>query len=180
MQFEIEESVDHPASIVLGTMMHQLEELTPYRSRLDRLITEHSETLSDGRFKVVRRSEATVQSVPLIFRAFINEGMLSWTEEAIWSPEKFCARWTIRNTLAHLYNCTGVNFFEPHSDNSESRTRIRITGHITIYPDKIPGVPTFVASRLIPKAEKLIVQLIKPDLIEVASALQKYLDKKSL
>jgi hypothetical protein len=178
MQFEKVTTVSHPAALVLETMMHKLEELTPYRSRLHDLKTEIKEELDNGDIRTLRCCQAVVQSVPTIFRAFVDEGMLVWQDDSIWTPRQYRATWTINNGLGHLYKCHGVNYFEPDPSHPNKSTRIRITGEISIDPEKIPGVPAFVARRLVPRAERIIINLIEPDLAEVAVALQKYLDQR--
>lgn len=178
MQFQKEVSVSHPASKVLDTMMNRLEDLTPFRSRLSTLETVSRDVLSDGRVKLLRRCEAFIHSVPTLFRPFLSEGMLTWDEEAVWTPEEFSADWSITNSLGHLYTCSGRNYFAPHP-NTENVTTIKIGGEINIDPEQVPGVPTFVARRLVPRAERVIISLIEPDLIEIATALQSYLDQNN-
>ncbi|MDF1665209.1 MAG: hypothetical protein P1V97_25830, partial [Planctomycetota bacterium] len=114
MQFQKEVSVSHPSSVVLDTMMNRLEDLTPFRSRLSDLKTLSREVLGDGRIKLLRRCEAFIHSVPMLFRPFLSEGMLTWDEEALWTPAEFFAEWSINNSLSHLYTCTGRNYFGPH------------------------------------------------------------------
>lgn len=177
MDFQKEVSVPHPSGLVLDTMMNRLEDLTPFRSRLSELETVSREELADGRVKLLRRCQAMVHSVPSLFRPFLSEGMLTWDEEALWNPSQYIADWSIHNSLGHLYTCEGQNYFGPHPNNKDI-TRIKIEGKITIDPKKVPGIPTFVAARLVPRAESIIISLIEPDLLEIATALHQYLDTK--
>ncbi|MEZ4269537.1 MAG: hypothetical protein R3F39_24520 [Myxococcota bacterium] len=55
-------------------------------------------------------------------------------------------------------------------------TLVRISGDLEIFADKLPGVPSFIGKRIAPQVEKFVVNMITPNLVELAPGLQGYLD----
>ena len=52
---------------------------------------------------------------------------------------------------------------------------LRIRGDLDVSLSGIPGVPRFLASRVAPHVEKYIVQLLTPNLLAVATGLERFL-----
>jgi hypothetical protein len=96
----------------------------------------------------------------------------------MWTPSEYKVDWTLTTNLSKFYDCSGTNYFEPHPKEPESATRIRITGQLEVHADKLPAVPSFLASRLKPQVEKFVIDLLAPNLTETAEGLQAYLDEK--
>ena len=74
-----------------------------------------------------------------------------------------------------LYDCSGVNYFE---ETPEGTTKIRLTGSLVVYPQRVPGIPRLLARRLSPAIEKFLIELVTPNLRQLPAALQTYLDAR--
>jgi hypothetical protein len=181
MHFEKTSKISHPASAVLDTMIERMEAIVPFLPNIESIETQKKQKLRDGRVRIERRWQGTSDSAPAAVRPFLSRDLMAWIDRALWTPADYKVEWahsTCSSGVARLYGCSGVNFFGPDPDDPENATRIRITGDLTVYPDQLPGVPGFIASRLAPQVEKFIIELIAPNLTDVASGLQRYLDRE--
>ena len=120
-----------------------------------------------------------MDNAPSALKPFLSDEVMGWTDTAIWTPAEYKVDWTLSTSMGGLYDCSGTNFFEPDPANPESGTRMRVTGTLQVYPDRLPGLPKFLGKRLAPQVEKFVVGLITPNLTDVADGLQGYLDAKA-
>lgn len=177
MRFDKESKVSHPASLVLETMIDRMHEIVPFLPNVDGIVQKTREDRDDGTIYIVRRWQGTPDSAPSAIRPFLTQDLLGWIDKATWHPEEWRVHWELETPVGgSLYVCSGDNYFEPHPDDPETHTRIRITGDLVVYPDRLPGVPRFLGKRLAPQVERFVVQLITPNLTDVATGLQGYLD----
>ena len=179
MEFDSESLVSHPAQAVLETMIERMEDIVPFLDTVEAIELMSREDLGDGRIRIVRRWQGSESSAPPALAAFVTPEMLSWVDTAIWVPEEFYVDWTIETSMSKLYECGGRNSFGPSPADPDAATLMRVKGSLTVYPDKVPGVPGFLARRLAPQVEKFVVNLLKPNLMDVAKGLQGYLDDRS-
>ena len=179
MHFEAVNTVSHPAALVLETMIERMEAIVPFLPNVESIETLERKRLKNERIRIRRRWQGEADSMPAALRPFLPRDILAWLDTAVWVPTEYRVEWaqsTCVAGVAQLYNCSGVNYFEPHPDDPQHRTRIRITGNLQIHPERLPGVPRFLAERLAPQVEKFIVGLITPNLTDLATGLQRYFD----
>lgn len=179
MEFDSESLVSHPASAVLETMVDRMEDIVPFLDTVEAIEEISREDLGDGRIRIIRRWQGSESSAPPALKAFVTPEMLAWIDTAIWVPAEHYVDWTIATSMSELYACGGRNSFGPAPADPEGSTLMRVKGSLTVYPDKVPGVPGFLARRLAPQVEKFVVNLLKPNLMDVAKGLQGYLDDRS-
>ena len=55
-------------------------------------------------------------------------------------------------------------------------TIVQMSGEFVIHPEKVPGVPAFMARRLAPTLEKFVVGLLQPNLKRSNQAVESYLE----
>lgn len=178
MEFDSESLVSHPAQAVLDTMIERMEDIVPFLDTVEGIEVISREDLDDGRIRIVRRWQGSESSAPPALAAFVTPEMLSWVDTAIWVPDEFYVDWSIETSMSDLYTCGGRNSFGPAPSDPDNATLMRVKGSLTVYPDKVPGVPGFLARRLAPQVEKFVVNLLKPNLMDVAKGLQGYLDDR--
>lgn len=84
------------------------------------------------------------------------------------------AEWRLEPTIGgRLFECTGTTSMLAAGDD---RCRIKIEGEINVYPDRLPGVPRLLASRIRGPVEQFIVNMIVPNLQSMARGVQAYFD----
>ncbi|MEE2780114.1 MAG: hypothetical protein VYE15_06305 [Myxococcota bacterium] len=179
IHFEEERRVSHPADLVLETMVERMESIVPFLKTVEAIETISREELGDGRFRILRRWQGTDAGAPEKLRPFLSRESLAWMDTADWTPADYRVDWRIDTSAGKLYECSGTNFFGPHPEDPEGSTLIRVTGDLAVYPDRLPGVPGFLGRRMAPTVEKFVVNLLTPNLIELAVGLQGYLDDQS-
>lgn len=176
MEFKSEKRLDQKAQSVLDIMIHRMEQIVPYMPTVDSIETQKFETRDNGQILVLRKWIGSADQAPAAIRSLVSKDMLTWYDEALWTPSEFKVEWKLSSSLGKLYDCGGVNSFGPHPDEPESACLIVISGDLKIYPDRIPGVPGFIARRVAPQVEKFIVKMISPNLTEVVDGLGRYFD----
>ncbi len=180
MQFEETSRVTHPASLILETMIERMEAIVPFLDNIESIETRSRQTLADGRLKIVRRWQGTADAVPMALRPFISRDLMGWIDTALWTPAQFKVEWShamCSENVAKLYECSGINYFEPDPDDPEHATCIRVTGELAVFPERL-GIPSFVGRRLAPQVEGFVVGLITPNLTGLAKGLQGYFDEQ--
>ncbi|HYD48786.1 MAG TPA: DUF2505 family protein [Terriglobales bacterium] len=180
MRFTKTSRVSHPASLVLDLMIHRMHDIVPFLPNVESIELRSKEDLDDGKIRIVRYWQGTADNLPSALRPFISKDVLGWTDTALWEPAEYKVDWTLStNVAAQLYECSGTNHFEPDPKDPEHTTRIRITGNLQVHPDQLPGVPRFLGSRLAPQIEKFVVDMLTPNLTDVAKGLQNYFDAQA-
>jgi hypothetical protein len=180
MRFDVSNRVTHPASLVLDTMIERMEEIVPFLANVERIETCERRELGDGRLRIVRRWQGAASAAPSALRPFLSRDLFAWIDTAMWTPAEYKVEWThttAMSAVAALYDCSGVNFFEPHPEVPAACTRVRVTGNLIVRAENFPGVPAFLGSRLAPQVERFIIGLITPNLESLAAGLQGYLDR---
>lgn len=175
MHFAEEREVTYKAELVLETMIERMQDIVPFLLSVESIETREKETLPDGRIRVVRYWQGKPDSAPAAVRPFVTKEHLGWIDTAIWTPSEFKVDWTLSTSMSKFYTCSGTNSFGPHPKNPET-TLVRISGDLEIFADKLPGVPSFIGKRIAPQVEKFVVNMITPNLVELAPGLQGYLD----
>jgi hypothetical protein len=175
MNFQKEETIGHPADLVLEIMIQRMEAIVPYLPNIERIDTLETKPLRDGRHRIIRRWQARKDTLSATLRPFIAAEWLAWIDDALWTPAEHKVDWSLSTKLGHLYDCSGTNYVAPDPKAPQQRTRIRIAGNLTVYPDRVPGIPALLSKRLAPTVERFIIDLITPNLTSVAKGLDRYL-----
>jgi len=179
MRFEEASAVTHPAALVLETLIERMEVIAPFLRNVERIDTLDRTDLAGGRVRIVRRWQGSPDSVPVAARRFVTPTMLAWLDTAVWTPADWRVEWshaTCVAGVAQLYECAGTNWFQP-DPAAPGTTHIRITGDLVVHPERVPGVPGFLARGLAPQVESFILGLLTPNLTGLAGGLQRYFDR---
>jgi len=179
MRFQRSSKVSHPAAVVLDIMMNRMDEVVPFMPSIESIELKEKKELPDGRVHIVRHWQGSPESLPGALRPFVPREALGWVDTAVWTPAEYKVDWTLTTGLSKFYDCSGTNYFEPHPKEPATATRIRITGNLYVHADRLPAVPSFLASRITPQVEKFVVDMLAPNLTETADGLQRYLDEKT-
>jgi hypothetical protein len=180
MRFAENGIVTHPAAVILETMIERMEVIAPFLRNVERIDTIDRTPLAGGRVRIVRRWQGSAASVPARLRRFVTPAMLAWLDTAVWHPDDHRVEWSHASCVpgvAQLYDCAGTNWFRPDPGAATTRTAIRITGELTVHPERVPGVPAFLGRTLAPQVESFVVGLVTPNLVGLADGLQRYFDR---
>jgi hypothetical protein len=171
MNFELTEDIPLAVDEVCALLRDRLPDLVPFLPSVDEI--EELERGADGDDVVIvnlwRGSRAMM---PALARPFVTRAMVTWKDYARWPGGAARVEWRLEpHSLASLFSCEGVNFIETSPGGG---ARLRITGELNLYPERIPGISPALARRLEPKLTPWIVARIKPNLSLVPQALQRF------
>jgi hypothetical protein len=111
--------------------------------------------------------------IPKVARAFVSESMLSWTDYATWHADARACDWrTIVRAFPDAVESAGRNVFEPVG---EGKTRLVIRGSLVVDAAKVPGVPRLLSRTVGEAVEKLLVEKISTNAVEVARGVERLL-----
>jgi hypothetical protein len=103
----------------------------------------------------------------------LEERFLSWDDYAVWDRDSWSCEWTIEPVaMREAVRCRGRSDF---IDLGGGRTRLEMTGELSIELDRVRGVPSFLAGSLGRTAESFFVRHITANLGSVSDALAAYL-----
>ena len=179
MELKADAQIPFPRALVYETYRDRLPELVPYLPDIASIEVESREDQVDGqpgKSRLVNRWRAKGDDVPKVAQAVIKPEMLAWLDHAVWNAEAWSCDWRIETQMfTDNVRCHGHNVYEER----EGITTLRIRGELDVSLSGVPGVPKFLASRVAPHVEKYIVRLLTPNLLAVASGLEKFLKDQS-
>ena len=121
---------------------------------------------------IVNLWEGSRAMMPAIARPFVTRAMVTWKDHARWPADRREIHWRLEpHALANLFTCEGVSFIE---ETPSGTTRLRITGELCVYPERIPGVSERMARKLAPKLTPWIIERVRPNLLQVPVALKAF------
>ena len=174
MDFEFIEPVSYPVEAVAYTLRDRLGELAKFLPEIDDIELVDRTVHSTDRLSIINLWQGNQQSAPKGVRPFVSRKMLAWRDVAEWYGDPLRVEWRFETLhFESLFTCSGVNYFEPTTDLS---AQIRLTGQLQVYPERVPGVPKFLAKRMGPTIEKWLINMITPNLKQLPRAIQALLD----
>ena len=176
MKFEYKELITHPLAIVYPVVRDRLIELPAHLPNVDFIQELSREEKEPGCHTIVNEWHGNATSAPAPVRPFLSDSMTNWRDYALWFDAEKEVQWRFETThFESLYTCEGVNYFE---EAGPSQTCIRLTGDLTVYPQRVPGVPRLLAKRLAPSVESFLMNLVTPNLKYMPHAVQALLDSE--
>jgi hypothetical protein len=175
MEFTCEGVIDAPVEVVYATLRDDLPKLVPFLDNVSAIAELERKPGTAGKTHVLNRWRADAGNVPSAVRPFLKPEMLEWLDHAEWDDTGRHVDWWIEPpTFKDLYRCQGRNSVEERG----SSAAIVIRAKLTLDPDKIPGVPGFLARKVAPAVEGYMVERIRPNLAGLAVGVGRYLKAK--
>jgi len=175
MEIHSAEIIDFAIDVVFPLVRDNLNELIPYMQNVKRIETESREAAGEGRIRLVNRWHAKGE-VPKVVQTIVKPEMLTWLDTAIWDDGQKTCQWEITPMFFKgNVSCSGTNYYKPQG---KDRTKLEITGDLTIQVKGIPGVPRLLEKKIASQIEKFIVKLLTPNLTSLARGISQYLTEK--
>lgn len=172
LKFSLTDEIPFPRDVVYATHRDKLLELVPYLPNVKSVVIQ-SRTVEGPVMKLVNLWTGTTDDVPAVIRPLVKPEMLTWVDRATWDESKWRTDWDITITaLAEAVTAKGFNTFR----EEDGETILQMQGEFTIHPDKVPGVPGFVARAAAPTLEKFVVGLLEPNLRRTNAAVRRYIE----
>jgi len=172
MHLSAEATIPFPRARVFEAYRDRLPEMIPYLPNIRGIEVKS------------RRDEGTVTElvnlwhgmgeIPAAARAFLDEKLLSWTDHARWNSADWSCHWRMEtHVFTEAIHAEGDNRYL----ESGGITRLIIEGELSIDPKKLKGVPRLFAGTVASAAEKIVIGRVKPNLLEVAAGVSRFLEK---
>ena len=172
MRFTLTDELPHPLELVFQTHRDKLAELVEYLPNVESAETVKREEVGSV-VKLENHWKGASTDVPKIVRPWIKSEYLSWIDYAEWDESTHTCRWRLElGVLPGAITAKGETKFR----DEDGETHSTMVGEFIVHPDRLPGVPTFVAKKAAPALEKFIVGLIQPNLRKSNDAVVEYLD----
>lgn len=176
MHLESTEIINRPLEDVYTLVRDDLEKLVPYLPNVERIEVKKHAPNNSNHTEVINHWYGKAD-IPGMLKKFLVPEIFSWKDVANWDNENYNVNYQLQSFLANdLFDARGKNYF---SDLGDGRTEIKITCDVTIYPEKVPGVPRLLAKKVTPMIENLIEKLLAPNLTSLGEGLKKYYSSKS-
>ncbi|MEQ1503755.1 MAG: hypothetical protein ABMB14_16060 [Myxococcota bacterium] len=173
MKFSLVDEIAHPRELVYTTHRDKLQELVQYLPNVASVVTE-SRVVEGSLVRLVNLWTGASDDVPAPIRPILKPEHLTWVDRATWDQDKWRTDWEITLTaLPEAVTARGFNTFLEEG----GETVIQMNGEFLIHPDRVPGVPTFVARRAGPALERFVIGLLQPNLRRSNQAVQQYIDE---
>lgn len=174
MLLEVEGTIEQPADVVYPLVRDEMEKIVPYMPDIVRIEVLERTQRDDGRVSIVNQWFSRPSNIPTLIQKFVKPEFFSWKDYAVWNDDTHSVDYELESPVANdLYDAKGTNSFGPHP-TEEGHTLIQIRCDITIYPERMPGVPRFLAKKVQPTVEGMIRRTLEPNLSSLIQGLTGY------
>ncbi|MBT3586967.1 MAG: hypothetical protein HN509_18795 [Halobacteriovoraceae bacterium] len=173
MKLEDKSRINRPLDEVYTLVRDELSKLVPYLLNVDKIETiERSEVA--GKVKLVNHWYAKAE-IPSVAKKFVKPDLLAWKDLAEWDNSTHSVTYSLESFLGNdLFDANGTNTFVAID---EKTTELTVSCEVKIYPDKVPGVPRFLAKKVAPHIESFIEKLLGPNLTSLGEGLNRYFEQ---
>lgn len=169
MHLESKDMISRPVDDVYKLVRDDLPKLVPFMPNVDRIEVKSRDQKGDD-IKIVNQWFAKAE-IPSALKKVIKPEYFSWKDTATWVESKKCVNYKIEALAAKgLFEVSGTNTFTAVGD----KTELKISCEVEIHPDKVPGVPSFLAKGLKGPLEALIKKIMEPNLTSLAKQINAY------
>jgi nitrogen fixation protein len=172
VKFTITEEIAHPRERVFRTQRDRLVELVPYIPNVENVVVEETE-VTGSVVRFLNRWTVASTDIPSTIKGFLKPEHLTYLDRAKWDESSWRCEWELIITaLPDAVTARGITSFADEGDE----TIVRLDGEFLIHPDRVPGVPAFLARTLAPSLERWVVGLLQPNLKKTAAAVGQFID----
>lgn len=166
----------HPLDAVFTTYRDDIAAFVEYLPNVRKI--EILERVEEGPIVRLHNRWHGSTELPAPLAQRLEERFLSWDDYAVWDARTSVCEWTIQpHSFRDAVRCRGKNTFV---DLGGGRTRLEISGELSIELERVPGVPSFLAGSLARTAESFLVRQIAANLASVSDALAAYLHEDTV
>lgn len=161
--------IPFPIDDVYDTFLRRMEELPPWLPGIHRIDVTRFETPATHRAQVDYKWHVSQAVVPPLLRPFLRDNMDHIRSTTTWCAQRRVVDFEFyHDDYRELFECQGT--FTLVAIDAD-RMRIDIDATLTPYPERVPGVPRWLARKALPLIENVIGDIIRPSLIALPAAL---------
>ncbi len=171
MKLEHTDLIHAPLDKVYSLVKDEMPKIAQFLPSIREIKVLEREKKADGRDYIVNQWFAE-PNIPTLAKKFINENLFSWKDVAYWNDTLRQVDYEIEPFFAgDIYKARGTNIFCP----VDGKVRLTLICEVNIYPEKIPGIPKFIAKQIHPMLEQMIEKMLAPNLTSLGKGLKEYL-----
>ena len=170
MKLQHTDTINAPLEVVYNLVKNDLPKVVQYLPNIREVkVIERSQR--DGKDYIINQWLAEA-NIPSLAKKFIDEKLFSWKDCAYWDDSQHKVDYEIEPFFAKgIYEAKGTNLFRPF----DGKMQLTLSCEVQIYPEKIPGIPKFIAKQLNPILEQMIESMLAPNLTSLGRGLKEYL-----
>ncbi len=163
--------IHFPIDRVYDAFLTRMAQLPPWLPSIDKIEVTRVLSLTTHQAEVDYKWHIDTQIIPVILRPFLRSNMNHIRSTTVWCAQKRVVSFEFyHDDYRELFDCKGTFSLVEQSHNS---MRIDIDADLYPYPERLAGLPNWVAKKSIPLIEKLIfLDILRPSLMALPEALQ--------
>ena len=170
MHLKTKETINRPLDEVYKLVRNDLVKLVPYLPNVEKIEVKDKKNGKKS-LKVTNYWYARAE-IPTLIKKFIKPEFLSWKDKAVWKDDEYLVQYELESFFANdLFEAKGVNSFVAIG---EGKTEFILDCEINIYPEKVPGVPRFLAKKASPMINALVEKILGPNLTAMGKGINQY------
>ena len=171
MHLKSKETINRPLDEVYKLVRDDLVKLVPYLPNVEKIEVKNKKAGKDDTLKVTNYWYAKAE-IPTLIKKFIKPEFLSWKDKAVWKNDTYEVHYELISFFANdLFEAKGVNSFVAKGDG---KTEFILNCEVNIYPEKVPGVPRFLAKKVSPLINALVEKILGPNLTAMGKGINQY------
>lgn len=174
MKFEVVDPIPFSVSDAFTLLRDEMGSLVPYMADTEEITVINREELDDA-VKITNKWRASREKIPGALRSIVKPEMLSWHDYATWTESDHTGRWELEALGSDkLFSCNG----ETSVYEENGATHLKISIDFQVYPERVPGVPKFLAKKLGGQVEKVIGEMLSSNMRQMAQSMAAYAASK--
>lgn len=174
MKFNFIDEVPFPREQVWQVNRDRLPALVPYMPTVNAIEVIERAQAGDV-VKLVNRWTGASDDIPGMVRPFVKSEYMTWLDYATWDQDRWRIEWRLElNILPGAISASGFTEYQEEGDE----TLIHMNGEFRIHPERIPGLPSALASRVVPALERFVVGAVEPNLRKTNECVARYLEEE--
>lgn len=174
MKFEIQDPIPFEPEAAFLLLRDEMSALVPFMDDTESVTVVRREE-SEEAVKLTNHWQASMNKIPSALRSIVKPEMLSWHDHAVWTSADHTGRWNLEALGSDkLFSCEG----ETSVISEGGQNFLKITLNFEVYPEKVPGVPKFLAKKIGGQVEKLIGEILSTNMRQMAQSMKSYAAQK--
>lgn len=173
MRIESRDRLPYPVmDVYCAVRDHQVDFVIFMPDVLDIKVVEREE-LAGNQLRLLSHWHGATK-IPSLLKKIVNPEMMSWKDHALWHDDELFVEWHLETFYQQdLFRCRGRTTF---MESGERKTEMVLEANLEVNASAIPGVPSFLGSKISLQVEAFIAKLISPNLNNLAKGVRAYLD----
>jgi hypothetical protein len=161
-----------PRPLVYATYRDKLLELVPQMHNV-KGVTLKSRQEQNGTVQQAFEWHGK-SDIPAMFKAFLSEDLLTWTDFATWKEAEYTTDWQLQpHAFREAVTWNGRDRYLEEG----SGTRVETQGQLVIDPHRLKGVPGFLSGQVGHVAQEILAKQAEPNFVEMGKCVRAYLEK---